>query len=152
MHAHVGDWLVIPPAPHEAHGRRGQIVEAGHADGSPPYRVRWLEDEHVSLVFPPADARLERPRTRPAVLVAVDGSESSIQAARWAADLRLGEGPDLRLACVVTGSQARPDAPEWLTELSAELRGDGVENEVDMIAAADVGSELTRLAGEVDLR
>lgn len=151
MHAHVGDWLIIPPAPLEAHGRRGQIVEVAHADGSPPYRVRWLEDEHVSLVFPPADSRMERPRTRPAVLVAVDGSESSIQAARWAADLRLGGRPDLRLACVVTEAQGRPDAPKWLSDLSAELRGGGVENEVDVIAATDVGAELTMLSGDVDL-
>ena len=62
MHAHVGDWLIIPPPPHEKHERRGQVVEVPHPDGSPPYRVRWIEDDHVSLVFPPPDAHLRCPR------------------------------------------------------------------------------------------
>jgi hypothetical protein len=65
MHAQIGDWLVIPPAPHEAHGRRGQVVALIHPDGAPPYRVRWLEDEHVSVVFPPPEAYL-RPPAHPA--------------------------------------------------------------------------------------
>ena len=108
MHAQVGDWLVIPPAPHE-------------------------------------------PRTRPAVLVAVDGSDSSVQAARWASDLRFGERPNLRLACVVPEASSPPEAPKWLTELSADLRGGGTENEVSLIAATDIGAELARLSGEVDL-
>lgn len=55
----VGDWLVVPPAPGEGHGRRGQVVALMHPDGTPPFRVRWLEDEHVSVVFPSADAHLE---------------------------------------------------------------------------------------------
>jgi hypothetical protein len=63
MRAHVGDWLIIPPAPHEKRERRGQIVELPHPDGSPPYRVRWIEDDHLSLVFPPPDAHLRCPET-----------------------------------------------------------------------------------------
>lgn len=66
MHARIGDWLVVPPGPHESHGRRGQIVGLAHPDGGPPYRVRWLDDEHESLVFPPPDAHLERHPTHPA--------------------------------------------------------------------------------------
>ena len=73
MHAHGGDWPVVPAAPHETHGRRGQIVQLLHPDGSPPYRVRWLEDEHLSLVLPPPDAHLQSGRTGPVVLVGVDG-------------------------------------------------------------------------------
>jgi hypothetical protein len=79
MRARVGDWLVVPPEPHASHGRRGQIVGLVHADGSPPYRVHWLEDDHESLVFPPPDAHLEQhpaaPSTGPpGADSAVDGS------------------------------------------------------------------------------
>jgi nucleotide-binding universal stress UspA family protein len=118
MHAQVGDWPVIPPAPHE----------------------------------PPPDAHLQSPRNRPVVLVAVDGSESSMQAARWAAGLHVESRPSLRLACVVAevGGQAG-DTPVWLRELSAQLRRDGTDNSVDLIPAADLGAELTRLSAEVDL-
>ncbi|MCE3555158.1 DUF1918 domain-containing protein [Pseudonocardia sp. RS11V-5] len=66
MRARIGDWLIVPPAPHESHGRRGQIVGLVHPDGSPPYRVRWLDDDHESLVFPPPDAHLERHPAHPA--------------------------------------------------------------------------------------
>lgn len=50
-------------AAHEgkSHGRRGQIMALMHPDGTPPFRVRWLEDEHVSVAFPPPDAHLEAP-------------------------------------------------------------------------------------------
>ncbi|MCW0213930.1 MAG: DUF1918 domain-containing protein [Pseudonocardia sp.] len=61
MRAHVGDWLVVPPGPERGHERRGQIVALLHPDGTPPYRVRWLDDDHVSVVFPPPDAHLGRP-------------------------------------------------------------------------------------------
>jgi len=57
MFARVGDWLVIESRSDGTHARRGQIVEVGHADGSPPYRVRWSE-EHVALVFPGLDAHV----------------------------------------------------------------------------------------------
>ncbi|MBW0116582.1 DUF1918 domain-containing protein [Pseudonocardia abyssalis] len=61
MRAHVGDWLVVPVAPGDHLVRRGRIVGVPHEDGSPPYRVRWLDDDHESLLFPPPDARLQCP-------------------------------------------------------------------------------------------
>lgn len=64
MRARIGDWLIVP-GPHGAHDRRGQIVQLLHPDGTPPYRVRWLEDEHLSLVYPPPDAHLRRPGPAP---------------------------------------------------------------------------------------
>ena len=61
MAAHVGDWLLVPTDSSGGHVRRGQVVGIPHPDGSPPYRVRWLDDEHESLLFPPPDTRLECP-------------------------------------------------------------------------------------------
>jgi uncharacterized protein DUF1918 len=55
MRAHIGDWITIPDG---GHVRRGRVVAVPHPDGSPPYRVMWLDDDHESLVVPPPDAML----------------------------------------------------------------------------------------------
>jgi hypothetical protein len=34
------------------------IEEVLSGDGQPPYRVRWISDDHVSVVFPGPDARV----------------------------------------------------------------------------------------------
>ncbi len=49
MKAHVGDQLVT-----EGSGgpRVCVIIGLYHADGSPPYVVRWLADGHIALMFP----------------------------------------------------------------------------------------------------
>ncbi len=61
MKAHVGDRLVVEGA-HQGDRRRvGTIVELRHADGSPPYLVRWLDNGHEAFVFPGPDARVESP-------------------------------------------------------------------------------------------
>jgi hypothetical protein len=58
MKAQVGDKLVME-GKHVGQGRRiGEIMEISHADGTPPYRVRW-EDGHEGLVFPGSDCHLE---------------------------------------------------------------------------------------------
>lgn len=60
MKAHRGDRLIIEGT-HVGDGRRiGVIVELRHADGTPPYVVRWLDDGHQVLVFPGPNARVER--------------------------------------------------------------------------------------------
>jgi len=59
MNGHVGDWLVVPEDPGGVHTRRGLIVAVPHADGSPPFRVRWLDDERETLLFPPPNAQLQ---------------------------------------------------------------------------------------------
>jgi hypothetical protein len=56
MRAKVGDWLVVHSRRVDDSLREGQILEVPHADGSPPYMVRWVDDDHVSLVFPNSDA------------------------------------------------------------------------------------------------
>jgi hypothetical protein len=49
MKARVGDQLITE-------GPDGQracvIISLHHADGSPPYVVRWLSDGHIALMFP----------------------------------------------------------------------------------------------------
>jgi len=59
MKARVGDWLVIEGRTLGERRRQGQIIGLAHPDGSPPLRVRWVEDDHESLVFPGPDARIE---------------------------------------------------------------------------------------------
>ncbi|GLZ49838.1 hypothetical protein Acsp06_60230 [Actinomycetospora sp. NBRC 106375] len=59
MHARVGNWLIVEGLTDESPRRQAQIVAVDHADGSPPFWVRWLGDEHTSLVFPGPDARVE---------------------------------------------------------------------------------------------
>jgi Domain of unknown function (DUF1918) len=57
--AQVGDWIVLPDAHGHPHGRRKQVVGLLHPDGTPPYRVRWLDDDHESVLFPPPDVVVE---------------------------------------------------------------------------------------------
>ncbi len=59
MRAHVGDWIAFPI---DGHTRRGRVLAVIHPDGTPPYRVRWLEDDHESIFVPPPDAVLTCPR------------------------------------------------------------------------------------------
>jgi hypothetical protein len=59
MRAKIGDRLVLEGTHVGDRRRRGVIVDVRNEDGSPPYRVKWLDDEHEALVFPGADARVE---------------------------------------------------------------------------------------------
>jgi hypothetical protein len=62
MKAQVGDKLIME-GKHVGERRRiGEITEVSHADGTPPYRVRW-EDGHEGLVFPGSDCHLETTRS-----------------------------------------------------------------------------------------
>ncbi len=59
MRAEHGDWLIVE-SPHTGEiRRRGQVLEAHGPDGSPPFLVRWTDDDHESLFFPGPDAHLE---------------------------------------------------------------------------------------------
>ncbi|GAA4445765.1 DUF1918 domain-containing protein [Actinokineospora soli] len=58
MHARTGDWLVVESAEDHREARRGRIEEVGHADGTPPYLVRWTDTDRSSLIFPGPDARV----------------------------------------------------------------------------------------------
>jgi hypothetical protein len=59
MIAQIGDRLVMD-GKHVGDARRaGVIVGVGHADGTPPYQVRWLGDGRTTLIFPGVEARVE---------------------------------------------------------------------------------------------
>ena len=54
--AKVGDWLVMKGLTVDRPDRRGIISDVRNDDGSPPYVVHWLDDDHVATVFPGPDA------------------------------------------------------------------------------------------------
>ncbi|MGX1372666.1 nitroimidazol reductase NimA-like FMN-containing flavoprotein (pyridoxamine 5'-phosphate oxidase superfamily) [Streptomyces canus] len=58
MRAHLGDQLVIESTKSDATRRDGEIVGLHHADGTPPYDVRWSDTDEVTLVFPGPDAHV----------------------------------------------------------------------------------------------
>jgi hypothetical protein len=58
MKAAVGDQLIIESTHLDEPRRVGIIVSLHHEDGSPPYVVRWEDQEHETLVFPGPDARV----------------------------------------------------------------------------------------------
>jgi hypothetical protein len=56
VHAEVGNWVVVRGRVLDQPVRAGRILQVPHPDGSPPYVVRWLDDERTSVVFPGSDA------------------------------------------------------------------------------------------------
>ncbi|MFD8864620.1 Acg family FMN-binding oxidoreductase [Streptomyces sp. NPDC059590] len=58
MRAHIGDQLIVESPTTGATRRDGEIVGVHHADGTPPYDVRWSDSGRVSLVFPGPDAHV----------------------------------------------------------------------------------------------
>lgn len=61
MHGHVGDRLVLRGTHVGDPGRVGVITQLRHDDGTPPYIVRWLDNDREALVFPGTDASVEEP-------------------------------------------------------------------------------------------
>ena len=58
MHAQPGDWLVIESRTVGHVVRRGQILEVRGTAGTPPYVVRWTDNDHVATVYPGPDAHV----------------------------------------------------------------------------------------------
>jgi Domain of unknown function (DUF1918) len=54
MRARVGDLLI----PNGDAGRTGLVIGLQHADGSPPYIIKWLSSGHIALVSPGPYARI----------------------------------------------------------------------------------------------
>ena len=59
MIAKAGERLVVPGRRLGAPARDAEILKVRHADGSPPYVVRWSDDGHVGLFFPGPDAHVD---------------------------------------------------------------------------------------------
>ena len=61
MIAHIGDRLVLEGT-HVGDARRIAVITAlRHADGSPPYQVRWLDNNRTTVIYPGAQAHIEHP-------------------------------------------------------------------------------------------
>jgi len=56
MYAKVGDWLLVKSRSDTTRSRQGEIIAVTSPQGSPPYRVRWLDDGRETLVFPGPDS------------------------------------------------------------------------------------------------
>jgi uncharacterized protein DUF1918 len=61
MHTNIGDTLAVAGHHVGEHERTAEILEVRGADGGPPYLVRWLHDDHVTLVHPGPDAVIRHP-------------------------------------------------------------------------------------------
>jgi Domain of unknown function (DUF1918) len=59
MYAQVGDRLIIGGDP----GRAAVIIGVPHADGTPPYVVKWLATGHIAMVSPGQFGRVIRSAT-----------------------------------------------------------------------------------------
>jgi hypothetical protein len=57
--AQAGDRLVVPGHHQGEPVRDAEILEVHHADGTPPYVVRWSDTGDEALVFPGPDAHVE---------------------------------------------------------------------------------------------
>ncbi|KUL22249.1 pyridoxamine 5'-phosphate oxidase family protein [Streptomyces regalis] len=68
MQAHLGDQLVIESPTTGVARRDGEIVGLHHADGTPPYDVRWSDTDEVTLVFPGPDAHVRHVEHEPSQL------------------------------------------------------------------------------------
>jgi hypothetical protein len=67
MIAHVGDRIIVEGTVRGEHRRVGLVTAVDRSDGSPPYRVHWLDDDRTSLIFPGPEAHIEPPSApRPA--------------------------------------------------------------------------------------
>ncbi|KUL23468.1 DUF1918 domain-containing protein [Actinoplanes awajinensis] len=59
MRAREGDLIVIEPAGLNGRRRIGVIIAVGRPGGLPPYRVRWFDSGHTTLLFPGLGSRIE---------------------------------------------------------------------------------------------
>ncbi|CAM5573683.1 pyridoxamine 5'-phosphate oxidase family protein [Streptomyces aurantiogriseus] len=83
MRAQLGDQLVVESPTTGATRRDGEIVGLHHADGTPPYDVRWSDTDDVTLVFPGPDAHVRHvehgpgsPHERPRPTVGEAGEQT----------------------------------------------------------------------------
>lgn len=58
MYAFKGD-RIYPPDALATGSRYAEVIIGEHADGHPPYWVRWSDSDEVELWFPEAEAVVE---------------------------------------------------------------------------------------------
>jgi Domain of unknown function (DUF1918) len=83
MRAHVGDRLIIEGD----EARTGLIIGVPHADGSPPYIVKWLADGHIAMVSPGDFARLIPAAHAPSRAPSESAADSSRRMAEQRSDV-----------------------------------------------------------------
>ncbi|GAB3213539.1 DUF1918 domain-containing protein [Marinactinospora thermotolerans] len=59
MRAQVGDRLVVEAPRDDVHRRTGVVLAVLGVEGTPPYQVRWLDEDREGLVYPGPDAHIE---------------------------------------------------------------------------------------------
>ncbi|OII60697.1 DNA-binding protein [Streptomyces sp. CC53] len=65
MHAAPGDRIVVDGPVLGVPRRDGEVVAVRHADGTPPFEVRWSDTGRVTLFFPGPDAHVHHFVHRP---------------------------------------------------------------------------------------
>jgi hypothetical protein len=60
LHARKGDRLVVRSRHIGEPERDAEVLEVEHADGSPPFHVRWSDTGQEGLFFPGPDAYVDR--------------------------------------------------------------------------------------------
>ena len=58
MKAAAGDQIVVEKTRTGTVRRDGEVVGLRHADGAPPYDVRWSDNGRISVFFPGPDAHV----------------------------------------------------------------------------------------------
>ncbi|GAA2673568.1 MULTISPECIES: DUF1918 domain-containing protein [Actinoplanes] len=58
MQARINDHIVVEGTHLGLERRIGIIVGIDHPDGSPPYRVHWLDNGRTTLFFPGPEAHI----------------------------------------------------------------------------------------------
>ncbi len=64
MHANVGDRILIGGRRVGQPDRNCEVLEVRHANGEPPYVVRWADTGHEDLFCPGPDAAVLSPERR----------------------------------------------------------------------------------------
>ena len=143
MRATVGDRIVVASGVVGGAVRDGVVVGCEHADGSPPYRVRWSDTGEESLVFPGPDT-----------LVRHDDEGQAAEATRgrsvtWQVQLTLVEasGSTTAEATLVAGPAGRDDDDVGALRAVGHARKDPGDAEVPLIGdEVAAGRALRRLA------
>jgi len=59
MKAKVGDQIVVKGHTVGDRERHGEVLEVVGDQGEPPFRIRWSDDDHETLLYPGPDVVIE---------------------------------------------------------------------------------------------